>query len=493
MSLSITRYPLVRHAPPQYSPRLLEDSGLESLFAEYSINPLDYLTCDTAAIAERNAIIRLLLEHPSLCSAFEEFYACLNELSLILENKSTDPVLTMQLFSVFPKLHGIINTLILEIVSLPETTPEAIKQFGESLCELINRHFTAEYTSVLASLYTEVPKAINYCAVFDDEARLSHMVLNRLLETPHEKSKFGKHNAYLGKGMLLLKVREELPVAVNLREHLKNLLDMMFGIHTTDGKKQINGWIRCAFPCLGDLALQLAFFLAAVKLTSAWNLGTFCFAKICPMEEKQFNAEDLFHPLYAHHVTKTKVALDRNTSIALIGGTNCGGKTTCLRTVMAIRILFQMGYPVPAKSARLSPVDSIVCAFTRDENRGFGMGKLGAELTELKDAVSLLGEYSFFAFNEPITATSPMECRLLSKEILCIAKANGAGGIWVTHIHELHADALLLNSVLPGGRIESMRTAQKEDTVPQFTILPGVPKAGSIAQTVYRSVFADMP
>ena len=144
-----------------------------------------------------------------------------------------------------------------------------------------------------------------------------------------------------------------------------------------------------------------------------------------------------------------------------------------------------MGYPVPAKSARLSAAESIMCVFARDEDTSFGAGKLGSELSQLQSAMTALNEHSFFAFNEPLTATSPTECCILSREILCAVKTRGCRGIWVTHIHELHSDTDEINKALPGGDIFSLRTAVKEDKMDEFSIVSGIPSGGSGAQEVF--------
>jgi len=179
--------------------------------------------------------------------------------------------------------------------------------------------------------------------------------------------------------------------------------------------------------------------------------------------------------------TPNDIHLAAARELVLLGGANMGGKTTYLRTAGALQILFQLGLPVPAARAAISPASGVFAVFSRAENTELNLSKLGRELTDLRDAVAGLDENGLFLGNEPITATSPAESLILSREALCALKAKGARGLWVTHLYELFDDAGRLNGVPLGGRIEPMHAEGGGG----FAIRPGPPTRRSGAREVY--------
>ena len=161
---------------------------------------------------------------------------------------------------------------------------------------------------------------------------------------------------------------------------------------------------------------------------------------------------ELSHPrtlLRREHCVPNDVSFDE-AGIRLLMGANRGGKTTYLRSVGAAQLLFQMGLPIPAREARMTPVSQVICVFASDERTGFQSGRLGQELNALRDALIAADEHSLVLFNEPLTGTSKKTCETLCREFLSVLKVKGAQGLWVTHLFGMVRDAEAMNRELPG-------------------------------------------
>ena len=166
---------------------------------------------------------------------------------------------------------------------------------------------------------------------------------------------------------------------------------------------------------------------------------------------------------------------------------NQGGKTTFLRTVGTLQVFFQLGWPVTAASASLSPVEKIVTVFSHEENTQLQHGKLGQELKSLRLGMTEMTPYSLMLFNEPITGTSPMENLYLSREILSVSKLSGYHGIWVTHIYDLAAGCEEINQALSGSKVSSLIVlveGEGEDVHTSYRIIRGKPGYTSYAKQV---------
>lgn len=136
--------------------------------------------------------------------------------------------------------------------------------------------------------------------------------------------------------------------------------------------------------------------------------------------------------------------------LQLLMGANRGGKTTYLRAVGAAQLLFQMGLPIPAASARISPVSQVLCVFATEERTGFQSGRLGQELNALREAIVAADEHTLILFNEPLTGASKRVSEALCREFLSILKVKGVRGLWVTHLFAMIRDAEAMNGALPG-------------------------------------------
>ncbi len=192
-----------------------------------------------------------------------------------------------------------------------------------------------------------------------------------------------------------------------------------------------------------------------------------CFPELLPPEEKAFRARGLYDPLLLLNETERVVSNDADFrpggELLFLTGANQGGKTVYLLSVGLCQALGQLGFPVPAAEAALSPAENILTIFAPNGQSYGRRGLLAEETGRIAEAMEQLGSRSLLLFNEPLTSTGPEETKAISAEVAAVSMAAGARGIWVTHVHELAENRASLEEAIPwGSRLGSLRIVMEE-------------------------------
>ncbi len=259
-------------------------------------------------------------------------------------------------------------------------------------------------------------------------------------------------------------------------------------------KNQFTNFIRELIASVRSIYADVLFYVGAVRYAERIISAGLpvCFAEIAAPDEKIFSARNLYHPAMIEYKDDVKeivlndIEFSKGGGILILTGPNQGGKTTFLRSVGSIQFLFQLGLPIPAENACISPAEAIVSAFSQEENTMFRSGKLGQELNAIREAIELSPVNSLILFNEPITGTSPMESLILSRKILAVLKVNGYRGIWVTHLFELAESIETINSNLDGSALSSLIVTMSENSeLPSYKVVRGKPIGKSYAREIF--------
>jgi dsDNA-specific endonuclease/ATPase MutS2 len=116
--------------------------------------------------------------------------------------------------------------------------------------------------------------------------------------------------------------------------------------------------------------------------------------------------------------------------VAVLTGANSGGKTTLLETLAQVQLLAQMGVPVPADSAELQVVESIV--FHR-RHASFNAGVLESTLRSVVPPLSDPGR-TLMLVDEFEAITEPGSAADLLHGLVTLTVDKEALGVFVTHL-----------------------------------------------------------
>jgi DNA mismatch repair protein MutS len=259
--------------------------------------------------------------------------------------------------------------------------------------------------------------------------------------------------------------------------------------------RSLNRYVKVGSATLANLENELAFYVGAVRLmqrVSAKGIP-FCAPEIAPMQERSIRIDDLTNISLAlkqsSPTVPSQVDFDENGRIAILTGPNNGGKTTYLRGVGLAQVMFQAGLLIPARAARISPIDAIMTHFPALENRQ--EGRLAEESARLHTLFQQVTQYSLVLLNETFSSTSSGEAFYLARDILCGLRAVGVRAIYATHLTELAQQLNEIEATVNGDSklfslVAGIRLTDDGQTAPTFQITRSLPLGRSYAQEIAR-------
>ncbi len=280
----------------------------------------------------------------------------------------------------------------------------------------------------------------------------------------------------------------------NYSYYLPPVLSLIVRDLTDRLKDESRRYIKTVVNRFGNFIEGLSFYLSAADLARRWASKGIKWCLPKPAEGGIFNAVNLYSPellekLGLNEIVPNDVSLNRE--IAMITGTNEGGKTVFVKSILIAQFFYQLGFPVPAESAEIGASDSIVSVFAKEELGAIGSGRLGEELKKLSAALEKIKAGNcFFCFNEPLTATGSHDSIVIMSNILLTLQQNAARGLWVTHLLKLASAYQLFNNQSDGSKIKSLVAVVEgsgDAVKPRYKIIEGEAALTSYAkQTVAR-------
>jgi DNA mismatch repair protein MutS len=219
-----------------------------------------------------------------------------------------------------------------------------------------------------------------------------------------------------------------------------------------------------------------------------------CRPEMLAPDERRSELSELYEPGLAlrspgSRVVTNRAGFDEATArVWILTGPNHSGKTTYTRAVGLAHVLAQAGLYVPARSARLSPVDGIYVHFPSAERPQLDMGRLDDEAQRLAAIFQRATPHSLILLNEALAGTSAVEALGLAQGVVRGLRLLGARAIYVTHLHELAAAIGELNATTPGDGTVGSLIADVVDAGDgpghTFRIRPGPPGGRSLAAEI---------
>ncbi len=192
-----------------------------------------------------------------------------------------------------------------------------------------------------------------------------------------------------------------------------------------------------------------------------------------------FEGAALSHPLLpAASRVGNDVALERQTRLWLVTGSNMSGKSTLLRTVGTATVMALAGAPVVAQRLRLSHLQVGASLRTSDSLQA-GVSRFFAEIQRLRSIVAL-GERSpltLFLLDEILHGTNSQDRLAGASAIVRALVARGAIGLVTTHDLAL---ARIADELAPAARNVHFEDVVEEDQLRfDYRLRPGVVARGN--------------
>ena len=199
---------------------------------------------------------------------------------------------------------------------------------------------------------------------------------------------------------------------------------------------------------------------------------------LLPMGTKDFAATGLYNPDVAlridDEVVDNDFAFDKDGRILILTGPNRGGKSVITCAVGLCQAMCQLGLPVPAKEASISPVSGIFTHFPTGAEDTLDKGRLGEECARLREIFDEADENSLILLDESRSSTGAYEASFIAAEILSAFAVLGTRVLFSTHLHEL------------GGAVDEINSrSEKEGGVRVDTLVAGI-EEGRRSFKIYR-------
>lgn len=217
---------------------------------------------------------------------------------------------------------------------------------------------------------------------------------------------------------------------------------------------------------------------------------TLCNPEIRPMDEKTYSVTGLLNPVIALKVDSELVAndfrFDNDGMFFVITGPNRGGKSVITTAVGLSFAMAQLGLPITAESAVLSPCDGIFTHFPASSEDTVDKGRLGEECARLGQIFDKITKNSLVLLDESLSSTGSYEGAYIAAELLSAFSLIGCRGIFSTHLHDLAASVERVNSeTLPQGGIKiDNLVAEIVNGQRSFRILRKMPDGKSYARDI---------
>jgi DNA mismatch repair protein MutS len=499
------------------------DLALSELVAALCIEPrykphveriVSHLSGNVATIEYRQAVFADFMRSSLLCEGVKDVLPLLHELKE-LNSREGDLSQLQLLMSRLSELELYVETLkrLSSVLEKADVKSQALLNLQSILLEITQEQSFQEMTEKLPSLrhsvsnLTSITVGINLDAQLrPSEATLLSINSQRFVGKTHSVTSFlmqknpefigmtslnsrdpkrgigaaimgainsGTMESGFGSGKVAISASGKDRMLATFFADLEKMLE-----DTTRPVAQIlKQYIQVYSHPLLHLESEFAFFLGATALIQKLqNLGVaMCKPVLNALEDREDHFEGLTNVLLAlrfekngetdlgNKIVGNDVHFDDTGRIFILTGPNSGGKTTFIQAVGLVHVLCQAGFHVPAKTASISPIDSIYTHFPVEEKSESVTGRLGEEAGRLNALFHKANQHSLVLLNESLSSTSPGEGVYLARDILKAFRHLGVRAIFATHMHEL-ADVDAINQNSEGSSdLASLVSVTKDD------------------------------
>jgi len=171
--------------------------------------------------------------------------------------------------------------------------------------------------------------------------------------------------------------------------------------------------------------------------------------------------------------------------VYVLTGPNSGGKTVYTTAAGVAQILYQLGLPIPARSAVMRSYTTLVTHFVRETSRETE-SRLANEASRLKEVLDQVDRDTLLLLDETFSSTSAYDGLYLAEALMQYLLRTGCDCIYVTHLHGLSERIIALRQ--SGETRVQMLAAQAESGRRTYKIVPTEknPLPTSMAEDIIR-------
>lgn len=493
---------------PNVTEEVCDELGLNEIFMLKTSSLTDYFTTDEKVISYRQSTIRDLLSIPELLETLSGIHPILDDIRELrrLDNENVTSA-DSYLYSIteielyvscldalkrgFGGVKGRIQSpafLALSNFVTELTESDYYRELNEKLAALSDRVHEVKSITIGVNLDREFrPESAGVISINSEHFK-SGKLLDKILRLSFKNDAYTciANLAPFGKGQSDNK-QEALIGAFN------GAIEDVFRSSVKGWRSIVADYVMDNTDFLLKLLPEIEFVSRAAELLtklSSHSGCSVCYPTLAPMNDKRFEAVGLYNPRVAlaidDEIVTNDLAFDDEARIYVLTGPNRGGKSVITVALGAAQAMCQLGLPVPASSAVISPVSGIFTHFPEGADDTIDKGRLGEECARLKEIFDAADADTMILLDESLSSTGAYEASYIASEILSAFAVMRCRGIFSTHLHELAASIPEINerSVKEGGIKLDTLVAGIEEGQRSFKIHRAKPDGKSYARDI---------
>lgn len=491
---------------PNISNEVLDELELNNIIDLKNSFLGDFFTTDIDVIKYRQEVFADMMENPQLCEILMKASPILADIAEIRRmSQDTEPsegylysitevelyVSAMELLAdgLYPMIDNFKSSALVSFAKRIKelTQSEYYINLNKKLKELTSRVREVKSVTIGVNLDSRLrPDTAGVLSV-NNERFKSGVLLEKILRLDFKNDEYTCISS-----LIPFKKGQSDNQQIALTNAFNGALNEVFKSSMRSWRKTLQSYVLENADFLIKLLPEIEFVVKGTELITILKQtgNPICFPKLSAMEEKKFDVKGIYNPVVASKIDGLMVendfVFDKNGQFYVLSGPNRGGKSVITCAVGLTFALAQLGLPVPAVSAEISPVDAIFTHFPTGSEDTIDKGRLGEECARLDEIFTSVTENSLVLLDESLSSTGSFEGAYIAAEVLSGFSMVRCRGIFSTHLHELSAMIGDINEKCSaqGGAMIDTLVAGIEDGQRSFKIRRAKPDGKSYAKDI---------
>lgn len=511
-------FPDERSRQDYYSGKTLSDIDMYTLSELGMLEILDlktselseYFTTDPEVMKYRREIFADMMSCPAISETFAKLMPVLSDITELRRLEADGAAQSDDYLSSITEIELYISCVEILYNGLTSAREQiksrAFRALDERVCELAESEYYAELNKKLEELTKRVReiKSISIGVNLDAQLRPTYAGVLSINPEPF------KSGDAIDKILRLNFKDDEYTCIANLvpfgkkqSDNQKTALSIAFNSAINEvyrsslksWKKIVQTYVLENTDFLISLMPEIEFFVKGTEMLDRLKAKgcPLCEPEVAPISERVFEADELCNPAVALKLhggeeivsNDIKFSLD-DVLIYVLTGPNRGGKSVITCAIGLAAVMMQLGMYVPARNAKISPVDAIFTHFPTGADDTIDKGRLGEECARLGEIFDSVSEQSLVLLDESFSSTGSYEGSYIASEVLMGLSQVGCRCLFATHLHELAAEVDRINeqsSASGGVKIDTL-VAGIEEGKRSFKIHRAKPDGKSYARDI---------